>query len=133
MTQRYALPAMSPANSLTMPHAPASCRSASACDTLPLRRLSASAPSGDHASPHLFGLAPVFNDHARHGVDMFDAFIINRIRRERQQEQERRIPLHIEMPRPPEHEPRGRTRSPERNPSQEPESERGVVIVDYSI
>jgi len=60
---------------------------------------------------------------------MFDAFIINRIRRERQREQERRIPLHIEAPRrrePPPHERR-------QGSEKESGNKRGVVIVDYSI
>ncbi|HCH65654.1 MAG: hypothetical protein CL927_20865 [Deltaproteobacteria bacterium] len=60
---------------------------------------------------------------------MFDAFIINRIRRERQQEREQRIPLHIEAPRrrePPAHERR-------RGSEHESSRKRGVVIIDYSI
>ena len=39
--------------------------------------------------------------HVRPGVGMFDAFIINRIRREQRREQDRRLPLHIEAPRMP--------------------------------
>ena len=60
---------------------------------------------------------------------MFDAFIINRIRRERQREQDRRIPLHIEAPRPVEPRPDHRRREAE------PESDRnrGIVEIDYSI
>jgi hypothetical protein len=60
---------------------------------------------------------------------MFDAFIINRIRRERQREQERRIPLHIEAPRrrePPPHERR-------QGSEEDTGSQRGVVNIDYSI
>ena len=60
---------------------------------------------------------------------MFDAFIINRIRRERQQDREQRLPLHIEAPRrrePPAHERR-------RGTEHESNSKRGVVIIDYSI
>jgi hypothetical protein len=60
---------------------------------------------------------------------MFDAFIINRIRRERQREQDRRIPLHIEAPRrhePPQHERRQRSEDDSSN-------KRGIVNIDYSI
>jgi hypothetical protein len=63
---------------------------------------------------------------------MFDAFIINRIRRERRHERERRLPLHIEAPR--RHAPEPRERH-ERRQGSEPGSvsKRGIVTVDYSI
>jgi hypothetical protein len=49
---------------------------------------------------------------------MFDAFIINRIRREKRRDQDRQLPLHIEAPRspsPPTGD-RGGTRSDELQP-----------------
>ncbi len=74
------------------------------------------------------GAQPLLSSPVRPGVDMFDAFIINRIRRERQREQERRIPLHIEAPRRPE--PRHERRH---NSDHDTENKRGIEIIDYSI
>ena len=126
------LPISDPPDGATMSATGAtSCHSHQTCDTV---RADGDTPqhhtSGRLARPR----GPLHPDltlstSASSGVGMFDAFIINRIRRERQQEQERRIPLHIEAPRrrePPAHE---RRRGSER----EQESNRGVVIVDYSI
>ena len=71
---------------------------------------------------------------------MLDAYIIDRIRREREAPVDRRTPLHIEVPR---EAPRGRTR-----PGQEPEDvggpeqdevprreddDRGIAIIDFTI
>ena len=62
---------------------------------------------------------------------MLDAFIIDRIRRERQERQDResqRYPIRIEAPRPDrEMDPRWDRREEEQQP------ERGVAIIDYSI
>lgn len=82
-------------------------------------------PAGGSTARHSLPLVTA----AHTGVGMFDAFIINRIRRERQREQERRIPLHIEAPRPqepPRHERRQGSEEHNRN-------KRGVEIIDYSI
>jgi hypothetical protein len=72
---------------------------------------------------------------------MLDAYIIDRIRREREAPADRRVPLHIEVPREaPREAPRGRTR-----PGHEPEpfspedeapsrdEDRGVAIIDFTI
>ena len=112
----------------------AGCHSRQTCDTVDLRAAADRrlAP-GEQSAPlfqHSAAPRPTLQTSASTGVGMFDAFIINRIRRERQQEQERRIPLHIEAPRrrepPADHE---RRRGSER----ETDSNRGVVIIDYSI
>lgn len=59
---------------------------------------------------------------------MLDAFIIERIRRQREEaEQDRRAPVQIRMPTPP---PPEQDRRSERR--SEPE-ERGVVEIDFSI
>lgn len=57
---------------------------------------------------------------------MLDAYIIDRIRREREPQQDGRVPLHIHIPEP---EP-VRPRSEERDQS---ERDRGVEIVDYRL
>lgn len=64
---------------------------------------------------------------------MFDGFIIDRIRRERRKEQDRRIPLHIEMPRPHEGSPRSQGGRHERPEQEAGQPERGVVEVDFTI
>ena len=90
---------------------------------------------------------------------MFDAFIINRIRREQRREQERRIPLHIEAPRSPSRPPgeEGGARSDDSQPrgtwtddgwsddgwvghdrkrsstDDAPDSHRGIVDIDFNI
>jgi len=90
---------------------------------------------------------------------MFDAFIINRIRREQRREQERRLPLHIEAPRSPtqspgedggarsnDSQPRGTwvddgwsddgwvDNSRQRRPSDDTaDGHRGVVDIDFNI
>lgn len=73
---------------------------------------------------------------------MLDAYIIDRIRREREAPVDRRAPLHIEVPR---EAPRGRTRpdqepedigGPERDdtPRREREDDdRGIAIIDFTI
>jgi hypothetical protein len=59
---------------------------------------------------------------------MLDAFIIERIRQQRrQQESTIQIPLRIEVP--PEFE---RPRTPERAEHKE-ESERGIAVIDFTI
>lgn len=58
---------------------------------------------------------------------MLDAFIIERIRNEREESRGARIPLRIEIPapRPPE---------PEQRPApQNADEERGVVTIDFTI
>jgi hypothetical protein len=58
---------------------------------------------------------------------MLDAYIIDRIRRERDRERERDggfIPLHIEIPPPPAIPPRE---------EREEESDRGSVIIDFQV
>lgn len=68
------------------------------------------------------------------GVEMLDAYIIDKIRREQDSHDSRRLPLHIDVPRhhddarqPIYEEPPGRRRDDDN------ESERGVVIIDFSI
>lgn len=58
---------------------------------------------------------------------MLDAFIIEKIRREQQQESG--VPLRIHVPRP-EDDPRWREQQQKK---QDDQPERGVVIIDYSI
>jgi hypothetical protein len=60
---------------------------------------------------------------------MLDAFIIDRIRRERQQREPSRLPLMVEIP----DMPRPRDDRRERRPETEEEGERGVVIIDFGI
>ncbi len=56
---------------------------------------------------------------------MLDGFIIDRIRREKRQEGLERLPLRIEVPRPP---------MPEARPRQQPrQDEQDPHIVDFSI
>ena len=110
------------------------CHSRQTCDTVEVRAAADRRPDLGASTaprfPHSATPRPALQTSASTGVGMFDAFIINRIRRERQQEQERRIPLHIEAPRrrepPAAHERR-------RGSEHESNSNRGVVIVDYSI
>lgn len=62
-------------------------------------------------------------------IDMLDAFIIDKIRRERESQDSLRIPLHIDVPRP-----RGRNIEEGRPASSEDEDrERGVAIIDFTI
>ncbi len=59
---------------------------------------------------------------------MLDAFIIDRIRRERQGQEPQRYPLRIEAPRPdPEQGQRWDRRE------EEEKGKRGTTIIDYSI
>ena len=74
------------------------------------------------------------------GVDMLDAYIIDRIRRERESRESGRIPLRIEVPRPPPDMPRHRpdyedpnTDSPSRGGEESEDGERGMVIIDFTI
>ncbi len=71
---------------------------------------------------------------------MLDAYIIDRIRREREAPVDRRAPLHIEVPR---EAPRGRTR-PDRDPEdiggpsedeapRRDDDDRGIAIIDFTI
>ncbi len=56
---------------------------------------------------------------------MLDAFIIERLRREREERRDGRLPIHVEVPAMPERE------SP---PSEDPEpTDRGVVIIEDRI
>lgn len=57
---------------------------------------------------------------------MLDAYIIDRIRRQKRPHEDARIPLQIEVPRPPE-EP-----ASHREERREHE-ERGVTVIDFSI
>lgn len=61
---------------------------------------------------------------------MLDAFIIDKIRRERESREHTRVPLQIEVPRP-------QGRAPEeydrRDREEDSERERGVVIIDFTI
>ncbi len=60
---------------------------------------------------------------------MLDAYIIDRKRRERESREQSRVPLRIEVPRP--------AVTPENQPPELPEdeevTERGIVIVDFTI
>lgn len=59
---------------------------------------------------------------------MLDAFIIDKIRSERESRDTHRVPMQIEVPRP-----QGRgPDQPERREDEE-ERERGVVIIDFTI
>jgi hypothetical protein len=60
---------------------------------------------------------------------MLDAYIIDRIRREREQARQRdgRIPLHIEPPRAPTED------GPSAPPLDKEKPERGAVIIDFSL
>ena len=110
-------------------------------------------------TPSTTTLEPMACSHVRPGVGMFDAFIINRIRREQRRDQERRLPLHIEAPRSPsppagdsggarsnDAQPRGTwvddgwtdsswsDNSRDRRPAGDsPESHRGIVDIDFNI
>lgn len=69
---------------------------------------------------------PVLSSQWTPEVNMLDAYIIERIRRERDTERQRGavIPLHIEVPR----------RQPEAKEDQrEEEEERGSVVIDYQL
>jgi hypothetical protein len=61
---------------------------------------------------------------------MLDAYIIDRIRREREARESFQLPLHIEIP-PPE-PPRYRPPEDEREEEGD-DGQRGVVIVDFTI
>lgn len=73
------------------------------------------------------------------GVDMLDAYIIDRIRRERESRESGRIPLRIEIPRPPSdgpsHRPDYHRQDPSRSEGEEEQDsgERGMVIIDFTI
>lgn len=60
---------------------------------------------------------------------MLDAYIIDRIRRERESRDSARIPLRIEVPQP---QRRQDDPSPPVDPDEE-ETERGVAIIDFTI
>lgn len=57
---------------------------------------------------------------------MLDAYIIDRIRRQKRPQEDARIPLHIEVPRPPEEPVAHREEQHERE-------ERGITVIDFSI
>ncbi len=71
-----------------------------------------------------------YTDHK--GAPMLDAFIIEKIRREQQQESG--VPLRIHVPRP-EDDPRWREQQQQHQQQQQQDDrpDRGVVIIDYSI
>jgi hypothetical protein len=58
---------------------------------------------------------------------MLDAYIIDRIRREREQRDGERAPLHIEVPSDPSVEP------PHERPMDDERKDRGTTIVDYRL
>lgn len=58
---------------------------------------------------------------------MLDAYIIDRIRREREQERDVRIPLHIEPPPPPD----PRAEDDERGEETDDGGNRGSVVIDF--
>ena len=60
---------------------------------------------------------------------MLDAFIIDRIRRERQQQEPSRLPLKVEIP----DQPRPREGQRDRRPENDDQPQRGVVIIDFGI
>ncbi len=62
---------------------------------------------------------------------MLDAFIIDRIRRQQEEAARRqeRVPLQIEVPRPP----RGPDLAPPRAAEPRREDDRGITVVDFSI
>jgi hypothetical protein len=62
---------------------------------------------------------------------MLDAFIIDRIRRERQQREPSRLPLKVEIPERPPH--RDGQREGDRRPESDDAPQRGVVIIDFGI
>ena len=65
------------------------------------------------------------------GVDMLDAYIIERIRRERDSRQGERPRLQIEMPTPQRWEPQ--EPQPGLDRRDDDDRERGVAIIDFSI
>jgi hypothetical protein len=68
---------------------------------------------------------------------MLDAFIIERIRQEREQRDSGLRPARIHVPRPEDdprwHEERERDEHRRRQEDRDPPSDRGVVIIDYNI
>jgi hypothetical protein len=65
---------------------------------------------------------------------MLDAFIIERIRQQRrQQESSTGIPLRIEVPSGPGAGEFDRPRSPDRAEPKKDDSERGIAIIDFTI
>ena len=63
-------------------------------------------------------------------IEMLDAFIIDKIRRERESRDSARVPLRIEVPRP--HGQPLEDGRPVHQPEDE-ERERGVAIIDFTI
>lgn len=61
---------------------------------------------------------------------MLDAYIIDKIRRERESREGERIPLHIEVPRDDAFEP---DRDRERRDRDDEHTDRGVVIIDFNV
>ena len=61
---------------------------------------------------------------------MLDAFIIDKIRRERESRDTHRVPMQIEVPRP---QGRAPDQQEQQDPREDDERERGVVIIDFSI
>ncbi|MFT6142684.1 MAG: hypothetical protein ACJAZO_000779 [Myxococcota bacterium] len=57
---------------------------------------------------------------------MLDAYIIDRIRKEREPQKDGRIPLHIHVPTPPPPDDRAKNRDDE-------SSDRGSEVVDYRM
>lgn len=63
------------------------------------------------------------------GVTMLDAYIIDKIRRERESRDSVRIPLHIHVPEP---TPLPDDRRPQRD-DDENRGERGIAIIDFTL
>lgn len=66
------------------------------------------------------------------GVDMLDAFIIERIRREQESRRPARQPMRIEIPREPPPGYRGQP-DPRGEDTEDPPTDRGVAIIDFTI
>lgn len=66
------------------------------------------------------------------GVDMLDAFIIQRIRREQESKRPARQPMRIEIPREPPPGWRGQ-RDPQGEETEDPPTDRGIAIIDFTI
>lgn len=71
-----------------------------------------------------------YND--RESAPMLDAFIIDKIRQDREQQREHGLPLRIHVPKP-EDDPRWHERQQQQRQKKEEEPSRGVTIIDYSI
>lgn len=66
------------------------------------------------------------------GVDMLDAFIIERIRREQESKRPARQPMRIEIPREPPPQWRGQP-DPRGEDTEDAPTDRGIAIIDFTI